>query len=370
MRIDSTFAEGEAPIFTSEQIAEEPNLWPSQVLLRQPATLLLTRDGSTTGSIVLPAGRLVDVTAVGPETVHIRYGSATAAVLVAHTDLRERATNSQALEQLQMARMALIEESLALVAPAPTPTPVAEASPEPVLPSGFIEEEFEDKIAFKQNWRSLAENGEGRDPLGRLSVESDGELEVLPEAGVWDGPRRAGLMYREVQGDFIATSAVTVLDRTGRGPPSNNYAFGGLLVCIPGETEAPASYVSTGLGNNGVPDKLQAMSESFIPGNPPITKWRPGVAKAEVAIARVDSKFFSLLREPSGIWSIIAVYDHPDLPKTLQVGFTAFASQERGPSSSRATRRANPDLQARFDYVNISPIDDDMRQRFEGQTPF
>jgi len=373
------------------QIAEERLLWPAQVLLKQPATLSLERDGVTAGMIELPTGRLVDVVALTPEVIQIRFGSARGEVLPEHTDLLERVSGATIARQLQVARMALIEESYSIVAahnPTPEPTPTPSALPfnsDPTLEDDsddswgfspaanrtrplarqneFIEmsDEFEDPSSL-EDWLNLSDEEGGHDHFSRVEIprHDPGQLIITPKTSAWYQQYHGNLLYKEVRGDFLVITKLQAADKSGRYPPETWYSLGGLMVRAPAP-EGPQNYVFIGVGTTDPEEGTQLEVKSVTNSGDPEQLTEESPPNLEIGIARLGDKFICLRREPGEAWRVAGLFERPDLPVTLQVGITAFgdwmAAKQTSPEvhNARGTRDGDPDLRVWFEYVRFRP---------------
>jgi len=373
------------------QIAEERLLWPAQVLLKQPATLSLERDGVTAGMIELPAGRLVDVVALTPDVIQIRFGSARGEVLPEFTDLLERVSGATIARQLQVARMALIEESYSIVAahnPTPEPTATPSALPFDAAPAegsdpddswGFtpatdrmrplarqnefieLSDEFEDPSSL-EDWLNLSDEEGGHDHFSRIEIprHDPGQLIITPKTSAWHQQYHGNLLYKEVRGDFLVITQLQAADKSGRYPPETWYSLGGLMARAPAP-EGPQNYVFIGVGTTDPEDGTQLEVKSVTNSGDPEQIIEESPPTLEIGIARLGDKFIGLRREPGDPWRVAALFERPDLPVTLQVGVTAFgdwmAAKQTSPEvhNSRGTRDGDPDLRVWFEYVRFRP---------------
>jgi len=369
-----------------EQIAAERWLWPPQVTLKSSASLSLKRDGVVAGMIELPAGRQVDVVALTPDSIQIRFGSARGEVAPSQTDILELVSGATMARQVQNARIALIEEARSLVTtptttptPAPSPTPTIGEDPlfeteqpedtlvrsRPLLrPAEFnaLSDEFEDPSSIEADWIDLSEAEDSYDHFSRVEIprHDPGQLVITPRTSAWYQQYHGNLLFKEIRGDFLAMTRIEAGDKTGRHNPEAWYSMAGLMVRAPAP-EGPQNYVFIGIGSTEGEGTMQLQSKSVINSGDPDHDLRDSLSQVELGIARLGTRIITLQREIGEQWNIVEVYDRPDFPVLLQVGVTAYGdlltAKQVSPEvhNARGIRDGDPDLRARFEFVRFRP---------------
>jgi hypothetical protein len=172
-------------------------------------------------------------------------------------------------------------------------------------------------------------------------VES-GQLVLEPTSDtVWIDDRVSVLLWKPVQGDFVATAAV--ISRRAEDPGALPYAgfrFGGLMARNPDEHHGE-NYVFVVLGTDtdpSVESKSTRDSTSEYAGPP----WPS--ASGEVRICRVGAIFRMLVRE-DGAWQVTSEFVREDMPDLLQVGPIAYNNDPVA------------DLRVSMDWVDFDGVD-------------
>lgn len=181
-----------------------------------------------------------------------------------------------------------------------------------------------------------------RPEAANVSVEG-GVLHLDPAVNtVWLDGSTSILLWKEVEGDFMATAAVRS-HQAGNvdAPPPSGFRFGGLMARDGGG--GPENYVFIVLGTDTDPSvetKSTVDSGSTYQG----PSWP--TARGEVRLCRIGARFELYVRETDGAWQLSNAFDRPDLPEGLQVGPIAY---NNAPTA---------ELRASFDFVDFEPLDD------------
>jgi hypothetical protein len=177
--------------------------------------------------------------------------------------------------------------------------------------------------------------------LAQMDIEG-GQLVLQPFADtVWIDDRVSVLLWKAVEGDFVATAAVT--SRRAEDPgalPNAGFRFGGLMARNPDEHHGE-NYVFVVLGTDidpSVESKSTRDSASEYAGPP----WPS--ASGEVRICRVGSSFRMLVRE-GGAWQVTNEFVREDMPAVLQVGPIAYNNDPIA------------DLRVSVDWVDFEEVD-------------
>ncbi len=368
------------------QIMADRLLWPPQVTLKSPATLILERDGLEAGMIELPAGRLVDVVALAPDGILIQFGSARGQVPPGDTDLFEQISSSTIARQVQTARLALIEEAAALIAPPePSPSPSAtppdgkapQAAPDSMrgrrplmspLEFATLSDDFDDPSTITQGWSDLSRAEGAYDHFSRAEIprHEPGQLVITPRTSIWYQQYHGNLLFKEARGDFFVTTRLETTDKAGRRPPGSLQALAGLMLRVPAP-DGPQNYVFFGTGTTDTPGTLQLIASSVLNSGDAETSLADtdladGTSPLEIGLLRVGEAILCLYREPGAAWQLATHFQRPDFPVTLQAGVTAsgdlLTAKQSPPDvhNSRGVRTGDPDLRARFDFVRFRPL--------------
>jgi hypothetical protein len=195
--------------------------------------------------------------------------------------------------------------------------------------------------------------------------EGDGWLAIVPRANAWYQDYRGGLLFREVTGDFDVTTRVQVTGRDGRARPRAAFSLAGLAVRAPRDV-TPQSWQPGGenlvflaLGVGDPPDRWQFQSMDTRTSHSEIVRADAASGEAQLRIVRRGGTL-RLLRRQAEEWVEHATLDRPDLPETLQVGLMAATDWNTCQQAGVAThnrdgvRGGQPDLLARFDYVELA----------------
>ena len=126
-------AGGQAPAtgLTVDYVAVHPELWPKQVITKEPVQMVIRPDGAAPTTVTLPAGQLMKLMAVEGGNVRLEFQGSSVTVPAAQTDLLTGAATA-------MARLSAASRPPA--PPAPPPGPEASANPPgPRPPAGPVQ---------------------------------------------------------------------------------------------------------------------------------------------------------------------------------------------------------------------------------------
>ena len=187
------------------------------------------------------------------------------------------------------------------------------------------------------------EQMQGDAPEGNARVGAAGGLLTIHSAHAsWIRDRRAFYIWKDVTGDFVATTRIMVTGENGETPTAD-WSLAGLLVRRTTDDPTHENWIGWTTGVvSGAPvfeRKTTARSASVLQLLPARTGW------LELRVARVGSVFLLLRRYPGERWIYAARYVRADLPRTLQVGIDA----QSGYGNDFA------DLVAQADYVHFAP---------------
>lgn len=188
-------------------------------------------------------------------------------------------------------------------------------------------------------WEQM--QGDTGDGTTAVSV-GDGLLTIRSARASWVREQRAFYLWKDVMGDFVATTRIKVSGESA-DQPTSDWSLAGLLVRRPTADRTRENWIgwTTGAvaGSPVFERKTTARSSSVLQLIPARTGW------LELRVVRLGSVFLLLHRYPDGRWTYAARYFRPDLPRMLQVGIDA----QSGYGVDFA------DLVAQVDYVHFAP---------------
>ncbi|NER08558.1 MAG: DUF1349 domain-containing protein, partial [Okeania sp. SIO3C4] len=177
----------------------------------------------------------------------------------------------------------------------------------------------------------------------------------------------AGHLYREITGDFIVTTRIKV-EGTETAVPQRSFSLAGLFIREPraftAETWIPGEenwlFISVGTAFPAGQPQFEIKSTYNSLSTLKISDAQTGWMRLRIARS---GELFTLLYQAEGAeeWQVLDQFIRPDLPKTLNVGLTAYADwdsvsadypnyqqyNEQGASSQ------NPDLLAYVESIEF-----------------
>jgi hypothetical protein len=208
-----------------------------------------------------------------------------------------------------------------------------------------LSDEF-DSSASLANWQVM--QGEVIDGApARYSIEN-GELVVHAAHSKWIDDQHAFYLWKDVNGDFVATVRLAVSGEQGPVPTAN-WSLAGLLVRSPQTSSENWINLTVGQarGRSVFERKSTRSTSSILVLNPAAAGW------LELRQVRIGNRFYLLRRADGGKWIVHWTYIRRDLPTRLQVGFDA----QSGSGDDHA------DLLAQVDYVHYAPTNVPARLR-------
>jgi len=165
-------------------------------------------------------------------------------------------------------------------------------------------------------------------------------------------------------GDFVVTTDVEVMNRSGKGPPRSQFSLAGIMVRTPRDVTPQSwkpggeNYIFLSLGAADWPNSYQ-FEVKTTRNSDSLLQISDGVPRAMIQIARIGQHFITLKKPAGGTWTVHHRYHRPDMPKALQVGLTSYTDwasvqqYQNDPVRHNRTviRGGNPDLVAAFDFV-------------------
>jgi hypothetical protein len=194
---------------------------------------------------------------------------------------------------------------------------------------------------------------------------------IMPYTSGWYADFRGVFLFKEVTGDFIATTRIRATGRE-RDVPRSSFSLAGVMARAPRavtpdtweEGQENWVFITTGYGDGeiGQPQletKTTMNSSSILHLDPSRADW------VTLRVMRIGEKFIMLYRFEGEGWKVSDIYTRPDMPATLQVGVNAYTDwlpirtrYETNPGSFNKIvikgGDSRPDLIAEFDYVHFA----------------
>ncbi|NUQ00364.1 MAG: hypothetical protein HUU35_10985 [Armatimonadetes bacterium] len=242
-----------------------------------------------------------------------------------------------------------------------------------------LSDEFDDEATLA-NWKRIHQTeGWNADQLERFDINRtrQGVMMLVPYTNVWYRDYRGELVYKDIEGDFVATTRLYVTRRGGGGAPRSSFSLGGILVRAPREvtptTWQPGgeNYIFLSLGAASQPGQYQWEVKTTVNSNSQLQLAPAGGAEGQIRIARIGSSLILLRRAPQQSWQVHQRYQRSDFPTALQVGVTAYTDwptcQRYQPQdhNGRVIRDGRPDLEVQYDYVRFQrpAVPESLRER-------
>lgn len=230
-----------------------------------------------------------------------------------------------------------------------------------------LSDEFDDPATLPQWSRIFQTEQTNADQLERFDISKTraGWMVMVPYSSTWYMDYRGVLVYKQIKGDFVATSNIRVARRGGDGAPRSNYSLAGLMIRTPRnvtpQTWKPGgeNYIFLSLGAANRPGTYQFEVKTTINSRSRLAVTNADTPAALIQIARIGNDFILLKKTPDGNWNVHQRYRRTDMPEELQVGLTVYtdystASRIPAPRQSRQViKNGRPDLVAGFDYVRF-----------------
>ena len=229
-----------------------------------------------------------------------------------------------------------------------------------------LSDDFGDAATLSQWKRVYAVEGWGANQLELLDINATtpGAMTMMPFTSTWYNDYRGELTFKEVQGDFVVTTDVTVSRRGGGGAPRSQYSLGGIMLRAP-RSITPATwrpggeyYLFLSLGAGDHVATFQFEVKSTVASNSQLLLSPAAGGHAQIQWVRVGSYFIALRNDGSG-WRVHNRYQRADLPPTLQVGMTVYTDYPTASMFSPIAHNSTvihsgfPDLVAAFDYFRF-----------------
>jgi len=229
-----------------------------------------------------------------------------------------------------------------------------------------LSDDFGDAATLSQWKRVYAVEGWGANQLELQDINATqpGAMVMMPYTSTWYNDYRGELTFKDVQGDFVVTTDVTVTRRGGGGAPRSQYSLGGIMLRAP-RNITPATwrpggeyYLFLSLGAGDHVATFQYEVKSTIASNSQLILSPAAGGHAQIQWVRVGSYFIALRNDGSG-WRVHNRYQRADMPPTLQVGMTVYTDYPTASMFAPQVHNATvihsgfPDLVAAFDYFRF-----------------
>jgi hypothetical protein len=231
-----------------------------------------------------------------------------------------------------------------------------------------LSDEFQDSATLENFQRVYQTEGWGANQLQTfdINVSRPGRMVMMPYTSTWFQDYRGVLAFKNVTGDFVVTTDVEPVSRSGNGAPRSQYSLAGIMVRAPRPTVTSPStwrpggenYIFLSLGAAQSPGVFQFEVKTTI-NSVSNLEVSPGASRATIQVARLGNAFLTLRRTAGGSWVVHRRYTRPDLPQTLQVGLTCYTDWPTASTYSPLVHNqtvitgGNPDLIAAFDYFRL-----------------
>ncbi len=213
-----------------------------------------------------------------------------------------------------------------------------------------------------------------------VDISNDGQLTMMPYTTAWYQNYRSTLLYKEVTGDFVITSEVTISNRADDGNlPSRTYSLAGIMIRTPKDTLAANSwmageenyvFLSLGYAAENHPSCSGCLGPHFevkttTNSNTNLRVDSIGVFTVTMRIIRVNNAILVLYKKPGEEFIVHQRYLRADMPSTVQVGFVTYTDWPNVSGQDPFTHNSNnhsgpgfqPDLIGRFEYGRFTEID-------------
>lgn len=272
-------------------------------------------------------------------------------------------------------------------------------------PIAGLSDEFTDAASIN-NWSEVNQT-EGWGARGAqlnqwtVNANGDGQMVMQPHTVVWYADWRGPLVYKEVTGDFVVTTRMTITDRDNIGgndadnvPGDGQFSLGGLMIRTPRAitngaadwqpgsqaddgTNNGENYVFLSMGYTSGSNNLSFEVKTTRNSNSvlEITPLAQSPNEVELQIARVGNSIIALHRRVGEAnWTVHRRYSRPDMPATMQVGMVTYSDWEKANDLAPVVHNGsvlapgqivdpspwqpfNPDLTASFGYTRFARPD-------------
>ncbi len=201
-------------------------------------------------------------------------------------------------------------------------------------------------------WSLLSEL-EGEPALHALldvDATAPGHLVIEPHPSGWYADERGPFLFKEVSGSFVVEVHAAALDEDDPSlAPTGSYHSAGLLARDPASVPGDESWIMYNVGHQGDQGASTGTEGKTTVDSGSVLTILQGTHSGRLRICRLGSELRLLrwLDDETG-WTEEHVYQRPDLPSTLQLGFITNAWPPGAVTEPR-------NMQGRFDYVHYGP---------------
>lgn len=225
-----------------------------------------------------------------------------------------------------------------------------------------------------------------------IDITNESQMTLMPYTTAWFADRRSNLIFKEVSGNFVFTTHVSVTNRDGTDIPSDvsQYSLAGPLIRSPRGFTDPTNrtsndedyiFLSCGFASENHPScngcagpHFEVKSTTNSISN--LNVISVDTAATHIRIARIENAVIALYQLPGDDWVIRQRYDRNDLPDTLQAGLVAYTDWNKANTYSQSFHNNNtltdtltndpssqpwrefvPDVLAQFDFARYESFD-------------
>lgn len=236
-----------------------------------------------------------------------------------------------------------------------------------------LSDEF-NSAASLSSWKNLSTVEGWPSQIAKMDVNATtpGALYLVPYTSTWYNDYHGIFLYKEVTGDFMATTHIKANGKQS-SVPTSPFSLTGIMARTPRDGLTPDTweaghenwvFITTGVGHasQGEPQietKTTINSASDLRLIPSTTDW------LDLRVVRVGQTFVMLYRLPGESWQLSRCFNRPDMPQQLQVGLNAYTDwaiidstfNGNGGAFNRTLMtgpQTHPDLVVRDDYIRFS----------------
>lgn len=241
-------------------------------------------------------------------------------------------------------------------------------------------DEFNDAASLG-NWsRVNVTEGWNADQLETLDVNitNPGQLVVMPFTCTWFQDYRGPMVYRNITGDVIVTTSISVTGRDGSSVPQSQFSLSGIMLRTPRNitpqtwSTGDENYIffSIGHGNNGA-TSFQFEVKTTVNSVSSLQLSSAVDGNALLQIAGLGDYIIVLRKGTGESWIVHNRYTRTDMPETLQIGAVAYTNWEKASTFTPFDQNGNvldpplsitdpdpgepfsPDIIGNYDYIRF-----------------
>ncbi len=237
-----------------------------------------------------------------------------------------------------------------------------------------LNDEFNNPASIS-NWKFLdkTEMHPSKKPAVSINRNGNEQLEIVPGESLWWEGYHGTYMYKEISGDFVVSTKMTVNGRNREFPayPNVTWQVGGILVRAPVDAnEDPEQRMENWVFNTyGAGISRKYLIDIGTNNNNAYTCYPYTGRKGwiDLKIIRVGYYIVAMARAEGDGWVVYERLLRKDFPKMLQVGIMTNSSGDNYPFINLKTKykyaeynlsavefENQPDLIARFDYIRFN----------------